>query len=75
MRGYWGDPAATGSTIVDGWLDTGDILKVDADGYLWFRGRKKQIIVHDSSNINPEDVEDAISSTPGRGVRRRGRRP
>ena len=64
MRGYWGDLAATGSTIVDGWLDTGDILKVDADGYLWFRGRKKQIIVHDSSNINPEDVEDAISSHP-----------
>ena len=49
---------------MDGWLDTGDILQVDADGYLWFRGRKKQIIVHDSSNIYPEDVEDAISSHP-----------
>src|SRR5882724_8082476 len=40
MIGYWGDAAATAATIKEGWLDTGDVMKVDADGYLWFRGRK-----------------------------------
>ncbi|HAY82609.1 MAG TPA: acyl-CoA synthetase, partial [Planctomycetaceae bacterium] len=59
--GYWQNPAATAETIVDGWLDTGDVMKVDADGYLWFCGRKKQIIVHDSSNICPQEVEEALA--------------
>ena len=62
MTGYWNDPDATAAALVDGWLDTGDLLRADEDDYLWFRGRKKQIIVHDGSNINPEDVEDAVSS-------------
>ena len=39
----------------------GDVMKVDADGYLWFCGRKKQIIVHDSSNICPQEVEEALA--------------
>jgi acyl-CoA synthetase (AMP-forming)/AMP-acid ligase II len=64
MTGYWENTEATANTVLDGWLDTGDIMKADEDEYLWFRGRKKQIIVHDSSNINPEDVEDAIASHP-----------
>jgi len=64
MRGYWDDPEATATAITDGWLDTGDLMKADADEYLWFRGRKKQIIVHDGSNINPEDVEEALVAHP-----------
>jgi long-chain acyl-CoA synthetase len=64
MTGYWANPDATATVVVDGWLDTGDLLQADSDEYLWFRGRKKQIIVHDGSNINPEDVEDAITSHP-----------
>jgi acyl-coenzyme A synthetase/AMP-(fatty) acid ligase len=58
--GYWNRPDATSETIVDGWLDTGDLVAADADNYLWFRGRKKQIIVHDGSNICPQEVEDSL---------------
>ena len=48
----------------DGWLDTGDVMKADEDGYLWFCGRQKQIIVHDGSNISPQEVEDALLEHP-----------
>ncbi|MEA5474549.1 class I adenylate-forming enzyme family protein [Synechococcus sp. CCY9201] len=64
MTGYWDNPTATAETIVDGWLDTGDEMRLDADGYLWFCGRRKQIIVHDASNICPQDVEDALCEHP-----------
>ena len=64
MLGYWGDPAATEDAIRDGWLDTGDVMRGDADGYLWFRGRSKQIIVHDGSNICPQEVEEAVMAHP-----------
>ena len=62
--GYWDNPRATQETIVDGWLDTGDVMRVDEDGYLWFCGRKKQIIIHDGSNICPQEVEQAIAEHP-----------
>jgi acyl-coenzyme A synthetase/AMP-(fatty) acid ligase len=60
MVGYWARPDATAETIVDGWLDTGDEVSIDADGYVWFRGRKKQIIIHDGSNICPQEVEESL---------------
>ncbi len=60
MVGYWENPEATAATIVDGWLDTGDVMSVDEQGFLWFHGRKKQIIVHDGSNICPQEVEGAL---------------
>ncbi len=62
--GYWNSPTATAAVFRDGWLDSGDLMKVDADGYLWFCGRKKQIIVHDGSNICPQEVEDALLEHP-----------
>ncbi|HVW02914.1 MAG TPA: class I adenylate-forming enzyme family protein [Planctomycetaceae bacterium] len=58
--GYWNRPDATAETIVDGWLDTGDLVSHDEQDYLWFRGRKKQIIIHDGSNICPQEVEDSL---------------
>ena len=64
MIGYWNRPDATAETIVDGWLDTGDVVSADADGYLWFRGRKKQIIIHDGSNICPQEVEESLLDHP-----------
>ena len=64
MKGYWGDDEATDKVIRDGWFDTGDLLRADEDGYYWFRGRKKQIIVHDGSNIFPQEVEDALLMHP-----------
>ena len=60
MVGYWNRPDATAETIRAGWLDTGDVMRADEDGYLWFCGRKKQIIIHDGSNICPQEVEEAL---------------
>jgi long-chain acyl-CoA synthetase len=74
MVGYWDNPEATAETMVDGWLDTGDVMHADEDGYLWFHGRQKQIIIHDGSNICPQEVEaallehDAVSSAGVVGV-------
>jgi len=64
MIGYWDNPQATQETIQKDWLDTGDIMAADEDGYLWFHGRKKQIIIHDGSNICPQEVEEAIMEHP-----------
>jgi len=62
--GYWGNSNATNETIQQGWLNTGDAMRFDEDGYLWFCGRRKQIIVHDGSNICPQDVEEALMEHP-----------
>ncbi len=62
MVGYWANPDATAQTIVDGWLDTGDIVRADEDECLWFAGRKKQIIIHDGSNISPQEVEESLQA-------------
>jgi acyl-CoA synthetase (AMP-forming)/AMP-acid ligase II len=64
MSGYWQAPEATAEVVVDGWLDSGDLARADADGYLWFFGRKKQVIVHDGSNISPYEVEGALVEHP-----------
>ncbi len=64
MAGYWSDPKATGSVFADGWFDSGDRMSADDDGYLWFHGRRKQIIVHDGSNIFPQEVEEALLAHP-----------
>jgi acyl-coenzyme A synthetase/AMP-(fatty) acid ligase len=60
MVGYWNNPEATAETVVDGWLDTGDVMSADDENFLWFHGRQKQIIVHDGSNICPQEVEAAL---------------
>lgn len=62
--GYWGDAEATAAAFVDGWLDSGDVMRADDDGYLYFRGRKKQIIVHDGSNISPQEIEGVLLEHP-----------
>jgi acyl-CoA synthetase (AMP-forming)/AMP-acid ligase II len=64
MTGYWDAPEATAEVVIDGWLDSGDLARADADGYLWFFGRKKQVIVHDGSNISPYEVEGALVDHP-----------
>lgn len=64
MKEYWENPEATAAAFRDGWLDTGDLMRRDKDGYFWFRGRRKQIIVHDGSNISPAEVEDALTAHP-----------
>lgn len=64
MVGYWGRPDASDEVFEDGWFDTGDLVRLDDDGYVWFTGRSKQIIVHDGSNIAPQEVEDALLEHP-----------
>jgi long-chain acyl-CoA synthetase len=64
MVGYWEDPAATAAALPDGWLRTGDLARQDEDGYYWFVGRKKQIIIRGGSNISPIEVEEAILAHP-----------
>ncbi len=64
MIGYWNDPEATAEVMREGWLDTGDLVEADQDGFLWFRGRQKQMIVHDASNIAPQEVEGALLEHP-----------
>jgi long-chain acyl-CoA synthetase len=64
MVGYWGAADATEEVVVDDWLDSGDLARADEDGYLWFFGRKKQVIVHDGSNISPYEVEGALVEHP-----------
>src|SRR5829696_6886690 len=64
MAGYWQAPDATDEVVIDDWLDSGDLARADEDGYLWFFGRKKQVIVHDGSNISPYEVEGALVEHP-----------
>jgi long-chain acyl-CoA synthetase len=64
MQGYWQAPDATEEVVSGSWLDSGDLARCDDDGYLWFFGRKKQVIVHDGSNISPLEVESALMEHP-----------
>ena len=65
FKGYWNNPDATRDTFTqDGWFRTGDLVSRDADGYYWFRGRLKEIIIRGGSNISPQEVEDALYSHP-----------
>jgi long-chain acyl-CoA synthetase len=62
--GYWNNPAETEAAIRDGWLFTGDLVRRDAEGYFWFQGRKKQIIVRESYNVSPQEVEEVLYKHP-----------
>ena len=65
MNGYWNDPKATSSTIVDGWVHTGDIGEFDEDSYLKITDRKKDIIVNaGGDNISPSRVEEKLNIEP-----------
>jgi long-chain acyl-CoA synthetase len=65
MTGYWNDPAATAEALKEGWLHTGDVGRLDADGYLEILDRKKDIIVTSSGeNIAPQKVEGLLTLEP-----------
>lgn len=65
MLGYRGDPELTSETIVDGWLRTGDVGRLDASGHLHLVGRRKNMIVtKGGKNLYPEDVEAAFEGLP-----------
>jgi fatty-acyl-CoA synthase len=64
-QGYLGDQEATSELISDdGWLSSGDIGRVDEDGYLWITGRAKDIIIRGGHNIDPETIEEPLNAHP-----------
>jgi long-chain acyl-CoA synthetase len=62
--GYWKDDAATKAAVHDGWFLTGDLGHRDGDGFYWFKGRKKEIIIRGGSNISPQEVEEVLYRHP-----------
>jgi long-chain acyl-CoA synthetase len=62
--GYWNAPELTAQTIRDGWLRTGDIGRLDADGYLTIVDRMKDLIIRGGFNVYPRDVEEALVEHP-----------
>jgi fatty-acyl-CoA synthase len=64
MRGYWGQPEATGAVLSEGWLRSGDVGITDEDGYVSVVDRIKDIIISGGENIYPAEVENALLSHP-----------
>ena len=64
MAGYWDNPAATAETLRGGWLHTGDVGSMDADGYLTLKDRSKDVIISGGSNIYPREVEEVLLRNP-----------
>lgn len=60
MREYYKNPEATKDTIFDGWLLTGDMARVDEDGFIWLVDRKKDVIITGGENIFPVEIEDFL---------------
>ena len=65
MAGYWRNPEATAAAIRDGWLWTGDMGALDADGFLTLKDRSKDLIISGGSNIYPREVEEVLLHAPG----------
>ena len=64
MRGYWHAEAETGAVLREGWLATGDIGRLDEDGYLYVVDRKKDLIIRGGFNVFPRDIEDVLLGHP-----------
>jgi acyl-CoA synthetase (AMP-forming)/AMP-acid ligase II len=64
MDGYWRLPEETSATIRNGWLHTGDLATVDAEGYIYIVDRKKEIIISGGENVSPREVEEVIYMHP-----------
>ncbi len=64
MRGYHANPEETARVFVDGWFLTGDIGRIDEDGFLWLVDRKKDLILSGGYNVYPQAIEQAIHEHP-----------
>jgi acyl-CoA synthetase (AMP-forming)/AMP-acid ligase II len=64
MLGYWRNPEATAAVLHDGWLRTGDMGHLDAEGYLYLAGRRSDMIKTGAHRVHPKDVEEAIAELP-----------
>jgi long-chain acyl-CoA synthetase len=65
MQGYWRDPAATAAALKGGWLHTGDVGVIDAEGFLTLRDRSKDLIISGGANIYPREIEEVLLQHPG----------
>jgi long-chain acyl-CoA synthetase len=64
MKGYWNRPEATEEAIKDGWFHTGDMAKVDEDGYFFIVDRKKDLIIRGGYNVYPREIEEVLYEHP-----------
>jgi len=64
MLGYWQRPDETANVLIDGWLHTGDMARMDEDGYVYIVDRKKDMILVSGFNVYPNEVEDVIAMMP-----------
>ncbi|MDR5755489.1 AMP-binding protein [Caballeronia sp. LZ035] len=64
MKGYWGDEAKTRETVVDGWMHTGDLATLDAEGYCNIVGRLKDMLIRGGENIYPREIEEFLFRHP-----------
>jgi long-chain acyl-CoA synthetase len=65
MLGYWQRPEETAKTLKDGWLHTGDVATMDADGYLTIVDRTHDMIIVSGFNVYPNEIEEQIAAVPG----------
>lgn len=65
MLGYWRNPEATAAVLQDGWLCTGDVGRMDEDGFLYLEGRRNDIIKVGAHRVHPQDVEHVIGELEG----------
>lgn len=64
MSGYWNAPQATAAVLVDGWFHTGDMGHLDAEGFLYVDGRRKEMIISGGENIYPAEIENVLTESP-----------
>jgi fatty-acyl-CoA synthase len=64
MSGYWNNPEATAEAFAGGWFHSGDLVRMDDDGYVWVVDRKKDMIISGGENIYCAEVENVLASHP-----------
>ncbi|HET9043792.1 MAG TPA: long-chain-fatty-acid--CoA ligase, partial [Burkholderiales bacterium] len=65
MKGYWNHPEETAKVMQDGWLKTGDVGHLNADGYITITDRKKDMILVSGFNVYPNEIESVVATHPG----------
>ena len=65
MTGYWNRPDETAKVMMGDWLRTGDIGRLDANGYVFIEDRKKDMILVSGFNVYPNEIEDVVATLPG----------
>ena len=64
MKGYWQRPEATAEALAGGWFHTGDLARVDEDGYFYIVDRKKDLIIRGGYNVYPREIEEVLHEHP-----------